>query len=243
MPERPAVAIVTGASRGIGAATVAELTSTGWGVVAVDLDATPESATVLSLVGDATTEATWEQAVEVAAGLGTLRAVVNNAGLQGSGARLVETELDEHRRVLQVNVDSAFLGLRAGLRHLSSGGSVVNVASNAATRGVPRFASYVAAKHAVLGLTRTGALEGARAGIRVNAVCPGPTATRIMDEVSRSFRPDNPEAATRRMEAANPSGRFAEPGEVARAIVWLLSDAAGYVNGAALAVDGGLTSA
>jgi NAD(P)-dependent dehydrogenase (short-subunit alcohol dehydrogenase family) len=242
MPDR--VAIVTGAARGIGAATVAELSRASWRVVAVDLD--PQAShdpAVLSLTGDVTIEQTWERAVDAAGEVGTLTAVVNNAGMQGRGARLADTGLDEHRRVLQVNVDSTFLGLRAGLRHLSSGGSVVNVASNAASRGVPRFASYVAAKHAVLGLTRTGALEGARAGVRVNAVCPGPTATRIMDEVSRSFRPDDPEAATRRMEAANPTGRFADPDEVARSIVWLLSDAASYVNGAALAVDGGLTSA
>jgi len=239
------VAIVTGASRGIGAATVAELAAGGWRVVAVDLDpdSREDDEDLASLTGDVTLEDTWERAVDRAGQAGALTAVVNNAGMQGSGARLVDTDLDEHRRVLQVNVDSTFLGLRAGLRHLSRGGSVVNIASNAASRGVPRFAPYVAAKHAVLGLTRTGALEGARRGIRVNAVCPGPTATRIMDEVSRSFRPDEPEAAARRMQAANPSGRFAEPREVAQAVAWLLSDAASYVNGAALAVDGGLTTA
>jgi NAD(P)-dependent dehydrogenase (short-subunit alcohol dehydrogenase family) len=243
MPDSPPVAIVTGASRGIGAATVTALSDAGWRIVAVDLDTATGSDRVLRLAGDVTLEETWEHAVEQATGLGALRGVVNNAGLQGAGARLADTALDEHRRILQVNVDSTFLGLRTALRHLPRGGSVVNIASSAGSRGVPRFASYVAAKHAVLGLTRTAALEAARTGVRVNAVCPGPTATRIMDEVARSFRPDDPESAARRMEAVNPTGRFATPDEIAQAVVWLLSDAAAYVNGAALAVDGGLTAA
>lgn len=120
---------------------------------------------------------------------------------------------------------------------------MVNVASNAGSRGVPRFGPYVAAKHAVLGLTRTAALEGARRGIRVNAVAPGPTDTRIMDDVARSFNNASPEDAKQKLTAANPSRRFGEPSEIADAIAWLVGPQATYVNGAVLAVDGGLTAA
>ncbi|MCW2601117.1 MAG: hypothetical protein JWM02_2946 [Frankiales bacterium] len=221
-----------------------ELLLRDWAVVAVDLEQSASAeARIAPIAGDVTQEQTWDRAMAAAATLGVLTGVVNNAGIQGSGGKLVDTELAEHRRVVSVNVDSTFLGVRAGLRHLQRGGSVVNIASNAASRGVPRYGSYVAAKHAVVGLTRTAALEGARKGIRVNAVCPGPTQTRIMDAVSRSFSADDPDEITRRMQAANPSGRFADPLEVARAVAWLLGDEASYVNGASLAVDGGLTSA
>lgn len=239
------VAVVTGSQRGIGAAIVQELLLRDWAVVAVDLEpaASEADSNVIRLAGDAAQEETWKRAIQAAAGLGALLGVVNNAGVQGSGRKLVDTELTEHRRVVSVNVDSTFLGVRAGLRHLQPGGSIVNIASYAALRGVPLFASYAAAKHAILGLTKTAALEGARAGIRVNAVCPGPTRTRIMEAVSRSFNAKDPETVTRRMKAANPSGRFADPREVALSVAWLLSDEASYVNGAALAVDGGLTSA
>jgi len=245
MPEtRPPVVIVTGAALGIGAATSEALVTRGWVVVAVDLDfPDPQAPGITQLVGDVTAEHTWEEATAAAQAAGELTGIVNNAGIQGAGSRLVDTALEEHKRILDVNVDGTFLGVRAGLRVLPRGGSIVNLASNAASRGVSRYGSYVAAKHAVLGLTRTAALEGARDGIRVNAVCPGPTETRIMDAVSRSFNVDDPDAAARRMRSANPSGRFAEPVEVARAIAWLLSDEATYVNGTALAVDGGLTSA
>jgi NAD(P)-dependent dehydrogenase (short-subunit alcohol dehydrogenase family) len=239
------VAIVTGAVRGIGAATVDRLLSDGWAVVGADLDmAAVSDRTGLHLVtGDVTSEATWDRLVEAAADLGTLGAVVNNAGIQGRGIPLVETSVEDFAAVLHVNVTSAFLGTRAALAHGNAGASVVNLASNAGSRGVPRFGPYVAAKHAVLGLTRTAALEGARLGIRVNAVAPGPTETRMMDDVARSFKTASPDVAKQKLTAANPSRRFGEPSEIADAIAWLVGPHATYVNGAVLAVDGGLTAA
>lgn len=239
------VAIVTGASRGIGAATVERLRRDGWYVVGADLDASssPTTDSVVRIAGDVTSEETWDRLVEAAAALGPLGAVVNNAGIQGAGALLAETTLADFSRVLDVNVQSAFLGTRAGLAHGVAGSSIVNIASNAGSRGVPRFGPYVAAKHAVVGLTRTAALEGARLGIRVNAVAPGPTETRIMDDVARSFNVEDPEVAKRKLTSANPSRRFGTPDEIADAVAWLVGSGAGYVNGAVLAVDGGLTAA
>lgn len=239
------VAIVSGSSRGIGAATVDRLRLDGWLVVGVDLDdaGTPEPEGVRRVAGDVTSEATWVELIDLASSWGTLGAVVNNAGIQGAGATLAETNLADFTRVLDVNVRSAFLGTRAGLAHGAPGTAIVNIASNAGTRGVPRFGPYVAAKHAVVGLTRTAALEGARQGIRVNAVAPGPTETRIMEDVARSFNTAAPDVAKQKLTAANPSRRFGDPVEIADAVAWLLGPHASYVNGAVLAVDGGLTAA
>jgi NAD(P)-dependent dehydrogenase (short-subunit alcohol dehydrogenase family) len=242
--EHRPVAIVTGASRGIGAAIVSVLREQGWAVVGADLEPSESVRDdhVQMIQGDVTDEQLWDRLVDAAKALGELRGVVNNAGVQGQGARLVDTSLADFAANVAVNTHGAFLGTRAGLRHLGSGGSVVNIASNAGFRGVPRYGPYVAAKHAVVGLTRSAAIEGARDGIRVNAVAPGPTQTRIMDAVAESFNASSPGAAREKLTAANPSRRFAEPTEVAEAVMWLLGEKSRYVTGTVMPVDGGLTA-
>lgn len=235
------VAIVTGAARGIGAAVTAQLLADGWTVVGLDLDAADAADGLHVLTGDVTTQSAWDEATALAASLGELRGVVNNAGAQGPGTLLRDTSLEDFGAVLAVNAASAFLGTRAGLRAMPDGGAIVNLASNAGSRGVPRYGAYVAGKHAVIGLTRTAALEGARAGVRVNAVAPGPTQTRIMDDVAASFDAP-PDETLRKLVSANPSRRFGEPAEIAQAIVWLLGPQSSYVTGAVIAVDGGLTA-
>lgn len=235
----PNVAVVSGAARGIGAAVGDRLLARGWLVVAVDLDEVPTS--TVSVVGDVTDEATWDRAAKAARSLGDFVGLVNNAGAQGPGIPLVDTSVDDFDRVLAVNARSTFLGTRLGLRELA-GGSVVNVASNAGLRGVPRYAPYVAAKHAVVGLTRTAAAEGARRGVRVNAVAPGPTETRIMADVVDRGDADATAGARARMERANPMRRFGAPDEIAQVITWLLGPEATYLTGSVITVDGGLTA-
>lgn len=243
MMDDQLTAIVTGAAGGIGSATTRLLRDAGWVVVAVDRSEPPDHANQFGLSGDVTTEATWEAATEIATTAGRLGAVVNAAGVQGRGALLGDLSLSEFRAVMSVNVESAFLGTRAGLSTMAStGGSIVNIASVAGTRGVPLYGAYSASKHAVVGLTRTAAAEGGRHKVRCNALCPGPTATSMMTSVTEAINVDDPGEAQRRMERANPMKRFAQPAEIADAIAWLVSPAATYINGAVLTIDGGLTA-
>ena len=234
--------IVTGAAGGIGAETVQRLLADGWSVVAVDRVPAGEQDGVRVVVGDVTAESTWAEAHSAADDVAPLTAVVNGAGVQGTAHRFAETPIDELRRVLAINVESAFLGTRLGLSQLGDGGAIVNLASTAGRRGVPRYAAYSAAKHAVIGLTLTAALEGGRAGIRVNALCPGPTDTPMIESVAAAVDPNDPIGGRARLERANPMRRFGKPEEIAESIRWLVSPAASYVNGSVLTIDGGLTA-
>jgi len=229
------VALVTGGASGIGAATVDLLREHGATVVATDLR------------GDAGVEGldvTDEDAVDamVASVLerhGRLDLAANVAGTSGRYAEVAEAASDDWRHTLAVNLDGVFFCLRAELRAMRSAerGSIVNVASSAARMGVPGLSAYSASKHAVLGLTKSAALEVARHGIRVNAVCPGSVDTPML----RSFAGGD-EAQLERMGRRAPMGRLGRPIEIAEAIVWLLSDAAGFVTGHALSPDGGVAA-
>lgn len=166
-------------------------------------------------------------------GLGAIELAVNAAGVEGAMAKTADADLAEFDRVMDVNLRGVFVCMQAELT--AGARSIVNVASVAGLAGWHGAAAYSASKHGVVGLTRTAALEYARKGVRVNAVCPGVTQTPMYDRMLAV----NPGLAERTVNA-NPMRRIARPEEVAAAILFLLSDEASFVNGVALPVDGGL---
>ena len=244
----PSVAVVTGAASGIGRATALALARAGTAVVVADVDEAggietvrqleAEGATARFTACDVSDEGDVEAAIHTATeAFGRLDVMVNNAGIEGPVLPVHAIDPGDWRRVFEVNVHGVFYGVRHALPLMSAagGGVIVNVASVAGLNAFPMHAAYSASKHAVVGLTRTAALEGARAGVRVNAVCPGFTDTPMvaegLEKMGRSA-----EDLLRQV----PARRFARPDEVAAAVVYLASDAAAYVTGQTLAIDGGL---
>jgi NAD(P)-dependent dehydrogenase (short-subunit alcohol dehydrogenase family) len=230
------VALVTGGASGIGAATVALLRVDGATVVAADLTAGDG---VIPL--DVTDEAAVDACIAgIVAEYGRLDLAANVAGTSGSYATVADSRTDEWRRTLEVNLDGTYYCLRAELRAMAAatgtGGAIVNVASGAGRMGVAGMAAYSASKHGVLGLTKSAALEVARGGIRVNAVCPGGIRTPMLRAFAGS------DEAIEAMGKTSPMRRLGEPEEVAAAIVWLLSDQASFLTGATIEPDGGVAA-
>lgn len=216
-------ALVTGAAQGIGASCAERLAKEGARVVGLDLRG-----------ADITCDVTNEASVAAAlSSIGRVDLAVNAAGVEGSMARTGDASIADFARVLDIDLRGVFLCMRAELG--AGATSIVNIASVAGLAGWHGASAYSAAKHGVIGLTRTAALEYARKGVRVNAVCPGVTQTPMYERMLAQ----NPRLAERTI-AANPMGRIARAEEVAAAAAWLLSDEASFVTGVALPVDGGL---
>jgi NAD(P)-dependent dehydrogenase (short-subunit alcohol dehydrogenase family) len=241
--------IVTGAASGIGAATVRELARRGARILAVDIElpedrfadvASGEVVTHEADVSDSdTVQGMIAKAVERFGGLG---AIFNNAGIFGARVYVTEYPDDVFERVFAVNVRGVFLGMKHAIPALRAGGggAILNTASTGALIGAPGASAYVAAKHAVLGLTRSAALELASEGIAVNALCPGPTDTpMIAGFVEEARRDPNPQD---RIEAAGAIGRLGRPEEIGQVAAWLLLEAPEYLTGVPVTVDGGLTA-
>lgn len=244
------VALVTGGSSGIGRATALAFARAGAKVVVSDVavQGGEETARLIREAGgDAVfirtdvsqpdeVEALIRQAVET---YGRLDCAFNNAGIEGESAPTAECSLANWQRVLAINLTGVWLCMRYEIAQMlrQGGGAIVNTASVAGLVGFRGIPAYVASKHGIVGLTRTAALEYATAGIRVNAVCPGVIQTPMIER----FTAGNP-AALQQLLALEPIGRLGRPEEVAEAVVWLCSDAASFVTGHALAVDGGLVA-
>ena len=167
--------------------------------------------------------------------------LLNNAGWQGAVAPIVDHPLDAFDKVMAINVRGVFLGMRHVLPVMleRGAGAVVNTASLGARIGVRNLAPYVASKHAVLGLTRSAALEVARHGVRVNAVCPGQVDTELLRDIEAGEAGEKADELRRKRTAHIPAGRYAQPREVANLMVYLASDLAAHVTGQAVDINGG----
>jgi NAD(P)-dependent dehydrogenase (short-subunit alcohol dehydrogenase family) len=241
------VALVTGAASGIGRASALAFARGGARVMVSDVDVAGGEATVarirdaggtaLFVRADVTKESEVEALVQSCEErFGALHLAHNNAGMLGKpGETLVCTE-ENWDRVMALNVKGVFLCMKHEIAAMlrAGGGAIVNTSSGSGLVGTPGLPAYAASKHAVVGLTKSTALEVIRRGIRVNAVCPGVTRTAMLE----GFMGGSAEVEAR-VKENNPSGRLGTPEEVADAVIWLCSAQASFVNGACLSVDGG----
>ncbi len=235
------IAVVTGAAGGIGAATVDVFQREGATVVGVDLlDGAPGD---LALAVDVTEEfAVQQMYAQVAEQYGRIDILFNNAGISpDDDTSVLETTLEAWQRVQDVNLKSVFLCCKHGIPHLldGGGGSVINTASFVAVMGAATSQiSYTASKGGVLSLTRELGVEFARKNVRVNALCPGPVDTPLLQEL---FAKD-PERARRRLVHV-PMGRFGKAEEIANGVLFLASDESSFMTASTFLLDGGLSGA
>ncbi len=247
------VALVTGAAMGLGAETARRLAREGAAVMLTDL-ADAEADAVLREIRteggradyrhqDVSLESDWETVIAATReAFGALHILVNNAGVAGGPLPLMTHSLEDWRRILSVNLDGVFLGMRhaGALIAESGGGSVINLSSILGKVGLPEAAAYCASKGGVLMLTKAAALEWAPLGIRVNSVHPGFIDTPMVAN-SVTLGPDGNEKRSL-LVAAHALGRFGVPREIADAILFLASDESSFMTGAEMVVDGGYTA-
>ena len=244
------VAVVTGGAGGIGRAAAKLFAAEGANVLIADLEEdtlgeaveAAASNRVSSCVADVTSAADNERMFATASErYGGVDIFLANAGVEGAVAPIVDMDEADFDRVIAVNVKGVWLGLKCGIPHLArrGGGSIVITSSVAGLGPTPGIAPYGASKHAVIGLMRAASRECAAANIRVNTVNPSPVETRMMRSLERGISPDDPEAARAKLTESIPLGRYAEPIDIARVMLFLASDDAAFVTGAIYTADGG----
>lgn len=243
------IALITGAGAGIGRAAALAFAREGATLVLADIAAAQETAatvkaaggTAVAVVCDVSSSADVETLIRKAVSTyGRIDCALNNAGIESRVRNTADITEEEFDRQIAVNLKGVWLCLKYELPQMVSqgGGAIVNTSSAAGTGGAPGWSAYTAAKHGVVGITKCAALEYARAGVRVNAICPGP----IDSPMGKRIAADNP-GYREMLIAHSPNGRLGRPEEVAEAAVWLCSNAASLVNGAILAVDAGAAAA
>lgn len=241
------VALVTGGTSGIGRATAIALSAAGAKVVfSGRRDSEGEETAVLIrdagaeclfVRSDVSSEADVKALVEkTISTYGKLDCAFNNAGIESPAKPLHEQPIEEFDKLMSINVRGLFLCMKYEIKQMltQESGVIVNNSSMGGLIGFPGVSPYIASKHAVMGLTRSAALDYAKQGIRINAINPGLIATAMMDRFSSSSADD--------FESTVPMGRMGQAEEIAQAVVFLCSDAASYITGQPLVIDGGFTA-
>jgi NAD(P)-dependent dehydrogenase (short-subunit alcohol dehydrogenase family) len=240
------VAVVTGAGSGIGRTIAEAFHRHGARVVVADISGDEKRTAealgdgAVAVRADVTVDGDVRDLIHTAvAAFGTVDILCNNAGIDGDLGPLGDCSEVNFDRVLAVNLKGVFLGMRHAIPVMvaGGGGSIINIASAAGLVGVPGMGAYCASKAGVIGLTRSAAVEYAPAGVRINAICPGPVDTPLI----RAMAQTHPEAVTA-AEGVIPMGRLGRPEEIAAAAVFLASRDASYLTGVALPTDGGYTT-
>ncbi len=243
------IAVITGAGGGIGRAAALAFAREGGTLMLADIAGAEETAAMVKAAGgtaaavrcDVSSRADVETLIQkTLSAYGRIDCALNNAGIESRISNTADITEEEFDRQIAVNLKGVWLCLKYELPQMvkQGGGAIVNTSSGAGIAGAPGWSAYSAAKHGVVGITRCAAVEYARSGIRVNAVCPGP----IDSPMGKRIAADNP-GYRDLLIAHTPNGRLGRPEEVAEAAVWLCSDAASLVNGSILAVDGGTSAA
>jgi NAD(P)-dependent dehydrogenase (short-subunit alcohol dehydrogenase family) len=246
--------IITGAAMGLGLAAAKELASQGANLTLMDFNEAQLSdaaqtltkefraSKIITVVGDASQEEDVKRYInETEKAFGRIDGLYNNAGIEGRQAPMTEYDINVFKKVIDINLMGVYYGMRyvIPVMQRQKYGRIVNVASVGGIRGVLNQVAYVASKHAVSGMTKNAALEYGKDGIITNAIAPGAILTPMVAEAFREVNPNDPKAAEAEYAQRNPTRRLGLPEEVARVVAFLLSEAASYVNGQTIAIDGG----
>ncbi len=246
------VALVTGGGGGIGRAAAEAFAKAAASVVVVDISRELGEAAAHAIQarggravyvhGDVSRSEDVAGYVRAALdAFGRIDIFINNAAWEGEVRSLVDYPDDTFDKVIAINIRGVFLGMKHVLpvMYAQKSGVVINISSLAGHVGSPGLVAYTASKHAVLGMTKTAALEGAPFGIRVNAVCPGAVDTPMLRSLAKAKRPDEPETAMERYASDSPNGKLARPEDIANSMLFFASDLSSHVSGQSLRIDGG----
>jgi len=248
------VMLITGGASGLGLATAKEFLARGakLSLVDIDYDGLKEKkeallkeygdSEILILKADVSKEEEVKNYVEETMNkYGRIDGFYNNAGIEGKQASIGEYDLEMFHKVIEINLMGVYYGLRYVLPIMKKqkSGKIVNTASVAGILGLENQSPYIASKHAVIGMTKSAAVEYSEAGININSIAPGAILTPMVEGSFKQINPENPEEAQKEFAKRNPARRLGQPEEVAKVVAFLMSEDASYVNGQVIAIDGG----